>query len=195
VPFTYEVYRPLKWPRHHPSRRDIAARLYRAIVLQARCPTFYRTLKIKDTVGGRFELLVLHLFMFLHCFRTDPDFKPLVQAVMEEMVEDLDRSLRELGVGDLMVGRNVKNMVKTIYRRLEKYGACHETGKDSWGSALSDIFYLDNGTSNHVELGRLLDYTQDCRRTMSGRPLAEVLTGKLIFPSLPEDDCYGIQDS
>ena len=192
---TYGFFRSLKWPRHHPSRRDIAARLYRTIVLQARCPTFYRTLKIKDTVDGRFELLVLHLFMFLHCFRADLDFKPLVQAIMEEMVEDLDRALRELGVGDLIVGRNVKNMVKTIYRRLENYGACHETGKDSWRRALSDIFYLDNGSSNHVELRRLFDYTQDCRRTMSGRPLAEVLTGKLIFPSLPEDEWHGMHDS
>ena len=192
---TYEFFRSLKWPWHHPSRRDIAARLYRVIVLQARCPTFYPTLKIKDTVDGRFELLVLHLVMFLHCFRTDPDFKPLVQAIMEEMVEDLDRALRELGVGDLIVGRNVKNMVKTIYRRLENYGACLETGKDSWRRALSDIFYLDNGSSNHVELRRLFDYTQDCRRTMSGRPLAEVLTGKLIFPSLPEDEWHGMHDS
>lgn len=165
------------------------------IVLQARCPTFYRTLKIKDTVDGRFELLVLHLFIFLHCFRADSDFKPLAQAIMEEMVEDLDRALRELGVGDLIVGRNVKNMVKTIYCRLEKYGACHEIGKESWGRALSDIFYPDNGSSHHVELRRLFDYTQDCRRTMSGRRLAEVLTGKLIFPSLLENDCDGIQDS
>ena len=146
-------------------------------------------------MDGRFELLVLHLFMFLHSFRTDPDFKPLVQAIMEEMVEDLDRALRELGVGDLIVGRNVKNMVKTIYRRLENYGACLETGKDSWRRALSDIFYLDNGSSNHVELRRLFDYTQDCRRTMSGRSLEDVLTGKLIFPSFPEDEWLGMHDS
>ena len=114
---------------------------------------------------------------------------------MEEMVEDLDRALRELGVGDLIVGRNVKNMVKTIYRRLENYGACLEIGKDSWRRALSDIFYLDDGDTNHIELRRLFDYTQDCRRTMSGRSLAEVLTGKLIFPSLPEDEWDGMHDS
>jgi len=114
---------------------------------------------------------------------------------MEEMVEDLDRALRELGVGDLMVGRNVKNMVKTTYRRLENYGACLEDGKDSWARALSDIFYLDDGYTNHVELRRLFDYTQDCRTTMSRRPLTEVLNGKVIFPSFPEDECYGIDDS
>lgn len=114
---------------------------------------------------------------------------------MEEMVADLDRAFRELGVGDLMVGRSVKNMIKTSYRRLENYDACLEAGKDSWVRALSDIFYLDNDSSNQVELHLLFDYTQDCRQVMSERPLAEVLGGKLVFPSFPEDECHGIHDS
>src|SRR5258706_10356723 len=63
------------WPFNHfrkprnPSRGTIEA-IYGMIVTQAREPLFYRDLGVPDTVNGRFDLLVLHLWMVLR--RLDP---------------------------------------------------------------------------------------------------------------------------
>src|SRR5207253_636809 len=58
------------WPFNHfrkprnPSRGTIEA-IYGMIVTQARERLFYRELGVPDTVNGRFDMLVLHLWMVL----------------------------------------------------------------------------------------------------------------------------------
>ena len=58
------------WPFNHFRKPQVAARgtieaIYGMIVTQAREPLFYRDLGVPDTVNGRFDLLVLHLWMVL----------------------------------------------------------------------------------------------------------------------------------
>ncbi len=68
------------WPFNHfrkprnPTRGTIEA-IYGMIVTQAREPLFYRDLGVPDTVNGRFDLLVLHLWMVLR------RLKPIDQAL------------------------------------------------------------------------------------------------------------------
>jgi cytochrome b pre-mRNA-processing protein 3 len=100
-----------------------AARLlYRSVVAQARQPTFYRDFGVPDTLDGRFDMVVLHAFLLLHRLKRDGEAHgPVGQALFDLMFADMDASLRELGVGDLSVGRKVKQMATGFYGRVTAY--------------------------------------------------------------------------
>lgn len=103
--------------------RDVARDLYGAIVNQARQPGFYAEMGVPDTVDGRFEMICLHAFLVLRRLRADKSDSALSQALFDTMFEDMDRNLREMGAGDLGVGRRVKAMAKALYGRIAAYDA------------------------------------------------------------------------
>ncbi len=101
-----------------------ARALYEGVVAQARQVGFYRDCGVPDTVDGRFELIALHVFLVLHRLKADPaDTEALGQALFDVMFQDMDQSLRELGAGDLGVGRRVKSMAQGLYGRIAAYEA------------------------------------------------------------------------
>ena len=96
-----------------------AARLYRDLVRQARSEGFYRALGVPDTPEGRFEMIGLHAALILLRLRAEGAAgQALGQALFDLMVADLDQSLRELGVGDLGVGKQAKRLAGQFYARL-----------------------------------------------------------------------------
>jgi cytochrome b pre-mRNA-processing protein 3 len=111
--------RLLRRPR---PEADIAARLYGAIVAQARQPVFYERFGVADTVTGRFEMVVLHLGLVLDRLQREPQARGLSQAVFDLHCTDMDRSLRELGIGDLGVPHRMKKMTEAFYGRSRIYG-------------------------------------------------------------------------
>jgi cytochrome b pre-mRNA-processing protein 3 len=102
--------------------RDAAELAYRRVVEQARQPGFFADIGVPDTIDGRFELIAVHAFLYLHRLkREQPKAGPLGQRFFEAMLSDFDRSLREMGTGDLSVGREVKRMAQASYGRIDAY--------------------------------------------------------------------------
>ncbi|HJP21109.1 MAG TPA: ubiquinol-cytochrome C chaperone family protein [Alphaproteobacteria bacterium] len=96
--------------------------LYRAVVAQARMGAFYEHLGVPDTLDGRYDLLVLHCHLVARRLRLeDAAGVALGQALFDLMMADMDRSLREMGVGDLSVGSRVKAMARAYYGRAKAY--------------------------------------------------------------------------
>jgi cytochrome b pre-mRNA-processing protein 3 len=106
--------------RPDPARAG-AADLYAAAVAQARRPEFYERLGVPDTLDGRFELVALHVFLILRGLRAQAPSAELGQALVDRFVADMDASLRELGAGDLGVGRKVRAMGQALYGRIAAY--------------------------------------------------------------------------
>jgi len=122
--------------------RDRARRLYTQVVDQARQPAFYRDLGVPDTIDGRFEMIVLHMVMMLRALRRDGDDGiELGQLVFDVMMDDMDSSLREMGVGDLGVGRRVKAMAQGFYGRATAYEAALATDEETLDQALRRNLY------------------------------------------------------
>lgn len=96
-------------------------RLYEEVVAQARSPHFYMNNNVTDDVDGRFDMISVHIFLALDRMRKDSELAELSQKLVNLVISDMDRSLREMGVGDLGVGRRVQNMGKALYGRLEMY--------------------------------------------------------------------------
>ena len=94
-------------------------KLYEAIVAAARHPVFYARWGVADTIDGRFDMIILHAFAVLERMKGEaPEFR---QRLVDEMFSDMDRSLREMGVGDLSVGKRIRVMAEVFYGRISAY--------------------------------------------------------------------------
>src|SRR6202042_1273633 len=91
---------------------------YNICVAQARSPEFYSVLGVPDTVDGRFDLLVLHVALVMRKLGPEADIK---QQLFDLMFADMDQSLREMGVGDMSIGKRIKPMIAAFYGRAQAY--------------------------------------------------------------------------
>lgn len=103
------------------SPRNQAALLYSQLMHQARNAWFYSEARIPDSFDGRFEMLILHLFSYLETCKNNPEKAPLRQALLEFMLDDMDRTLREMSVGDMGVSRRIKHMASAMHGRFTVY--------------------------------------------------------------------------
>jgi cytochrome b pre-mRNA-processing protein 3 len=107
------------------SRHERAGfQLYGAAVAAARDPFLYTSLGVPDTLDGRFDLIGLHAFLLIQRLKRERESGPaLAQAVFDAMFSDMDINLREMGVGDLVVGKRVKAMWEAFHGRASAYAA------------------------------------------------------------------------
>ena len=109
--------------RREPRGPDTISTLYGMIVAQARLPCFYRDYAVADTVNGRFDLIVLHLALVLDRLAQDPALQSLGQGIFDRFCQDMDHNLREMGVGDLKVPKEMRRMGEAFYGRAQAYRA------------------------------------------------------------------------
>ncbi len=96
-----------------------AHRLYSKAVNHARYPLYYEQLGVPDTPEGRFEILALHVGLIIRRLVEDRAAgDEVAQALVNLMISDLDDNLRELGVGDLSVGKQVKRLASQFNARM-----------------------------------------------------------------------------
>jgi cytochrome b pre-mRNA-processing protein 3 len=105
-------------------RERVGFELYRAAVAAARDPFLYTGLGVPDTLDGRFDMVSLHTFLLIQRLKREaPPGPALAQAVFDAMFSDMDINLREMGVGDLSVGRKVRVMWEAFHGRSAAYAA------------------------------------------------------------------------
>lgn len=168
--------------RQRPRREAVAA-AYGRIVERAREPVFYTDWGVPDTLDGRFELLALHGFLVLNRLKQDraasADFS---QALFDAMFADLDRALREMGVGDLSVGRRVKEMATGFYGRIAAYDK-GLADPSLLGAALRRNLYGTTEPSGD-QLARAQSYVARQAAALAAQPVAELLAGEIRFAAV-----------
>ena len=108
-----------------PRHAIVAGReLYARVVAQARVPSLYTDLATPDTVEGRFELYSLHTYLLLERLKGQgPQAAETAQALFDTYLSGLDNALRELGVGDTVVGKRMRKLGEAFYGRVNAYEA------------------------------------------------------------------------
>ena len=162
--------------------RDAAAAAYARVVAQARQPAFFADGGVPDTLDGRFELICLHAFFYLHRLKAErPRSAALSQAFFDAMFADLDRSLRELGTGDLSVGKHVKRMARGFYGRIRAYQEGIESSDAVLGPALARNLY---GTMRESapRIEAMTAYVRRAVGELARQAAAELLRGEVRFP-------------
>ncbi len=161
-----------------------AGLIYGALVAQARDPWFYSELGVPDTVEGRFEMVALHGFLVLNRLKTArrhglPLAEQLGQAIFDMMFADMDRNLREMGIGDLGIAKRVKALVKGFYGRIKAY----EEGLAGTDGLLAEA--LDRnvfaGAAADGAAQALAVYLQDSVACLGDIPLEAMMGGRLAF--------------
>ncbi len=134
------------------KRDDRAVALYAAVVAAARSPWFYSHGAVPDTVDGRFDMVALIIAVVL--VRLEQTGEPTMdvrQRLREIFVDDMDQSVREMGVGDLSVGRHVKKMMGALDGRLMAYRPSLLMGdQPALMAALERNLYRGEPASNHA---------------------------------------------
>jgi cytochrome b pre-mRNA-processing protein 3 len=159
--------------------------LYVALVAQARQTGFFGPGRVPDTLDGRFDMICLHAFLVLNRLKQEGlASKSFAQALFDTMFRDMDRGLRELGVGDLGVGIRVKHMAKALYGRM----AAYEDGLDQAdGAALLEALRRNlygTTTVEPDELTRIARYVRAAKVELATQSFDDLVLGRVQFPSL-----------
>jgi cytochrome b pre-mRNA-processing protein 3 len=157
-----------------------AAALYGAIVTQARSPALYAGMGVPDTVAGRFEMVVLHLVLLLEALEAGgEEAQGVGQAVFDHFCTDMDRSLRELGIGDLGVPRRMRQIGEAFYGRAAAYSAAI-AGRSLPG--LADALERNILPHEPAAAEALARYTLAARDALAAAAPAALLAAALPFP-------------
>ena len=175
--------------RFHPATIHT---LYGAIVAQARRSEFYEEIGAADTVEGRFDMIVLHLVLVLRRIEREPQGAALGRALVDAFGRDMDHNLREMGVGDLAVPKQMKRMMEAFHGRARSYASAL-SGADPTAleRALARNVFGGDGAPG---VARLAAYVRRAAGQLDAAQGAQFLRGGLAFPD-PDAILAGKADS
>ena len=129
---------------------DICQQIYYKCLLASRRPEFYTKFEVADTFDGRFDMLCLIISVYMHKLNREPEkTKEFSQNLFDVMFKDIDLTLREMGAGDLGVGKRVKIMSERFMGRLIKYSQSLKNKNASLlAKALARNLYRQDGIVN-----------------------------------------------
>jgi cytochrome b pre-mRNA-processing protein 3 len=177
----------LTWLRARGRIGRIATKLYGSVVTQARDPAFYALYRVPDTPEGRFEMLLIHLYLVLERLQGEREAgAALSRSLVEAFVTDVDDSMREMGVGDLSVPRKVKKAAAALYDRVHEFRpAMAEAGCPKLVEAVARNVYARavaaEGCRDGVEA--IAGYMRQAAAALAAQESAEVLAGRIAFPA------------
>lgn len=172
----------LNWLKTRTEDRCKARELYGAVVTAARQPAFYSGCGVEDTPEGRYEMIAVHLYLVLerlHGAGSEAD--RIAQRVVETFVTDMDDSMREMGVGDLSVGKKVKRSAAGLYQRFSAYRAATAQSSESLADRLREFV---PGVAGHPRgAPAIAAYMAASSARLAAQDLTELFGGTASFPN------------
>ena len=132
-----------------------AERLYYEVLSASRDARLYADYGVEDTIDGRFDALCLfQSVMMRRLSGHDGEVKELAQGLFDAMFTDMDLTLREMGVGDMGVGKRVKLMSEAYMGRLKSYDEAISAGdKAQLAQALRrNLFRQDDAHPQEIDM-------------------------------------------
>ncbi len=178
---------PLKRLFQTSAVKQAAYRLYAVIVDQSRRPAFYVHAGVPDSFDGRFDMVAVHLFLVLYRLRNEgPKGTALAQELTDAMAADMDRNLRELGVGDLAVPRKMQTIAAALRGRVQAYDKGMDAGEDSaLIEALRRNLFGTVGGGRPEDAAIMAAYMRAQTHLLAGQPMANLLAGQAGFGEPP----------
>jgi cytochrome b pre-mRNA-processing protein 3 len=173
--------------RFFTPRTQVAAgrALFASASEKAREPAFYSEGQVPDTPEGRFELYALHVILLLRRLKgSDPRVAETRQALFDAFVRNLDDGLREMGVGDLSVGKKMRKLGAAVYGRLKSYDAALADADlaNNLKPLIIRTVYRD---ADPPGAEALTAYTAETARRLEQAPTDILLQGETVWPSFP----------
>ncbi|MFB2551201.1 ubiquinol-cytochrome C chaperone family protein [Ensifer soli] len=171
------------WFGKKTSNSAIVERQYALLTEAGRQPSLYLGHDVPDTVMGRFEMLsAVFILYFRRTRHSGRAGQEIAQEIVDAFFEDIDHSIRELGVGDVSVPKRMKKLAGMFYGRLESYAAALDTGSAAdLAASLRRNFYPEAGASA-PGMERLAAYLVRVEAALLAVPEDVVEAGRLAFP-------------
>ena len=157
--------------RKNNVNRAIVERQYGILTTAGRQKAFYLDADVPDTVMGRFEMLSVMMILYFRRSRTaGPVVTGIAQEIVDAFFQDLDHSMRELGIGDQGVPKRMKKLASMFYGRVESYGnALDASDGKALDAALLRNFHPENPTGM-LSMQRLADYMMEAEQLLTNVP-------------------------
>ncbi len=155
--------------------------LYEAVVRIGRDPAWYRDGGVPDTIDGRFDMLSAVLALVL--IRLEAEEKAArTESVLltETFVEDMDGTLRQLGIGDVVVGKRIGKMMGALGGRTGAFRRALADEEDFEAAVRRNVF-RDEPPSEEA-LALVAERLRGLHRRLVDLPMEQVLAGELPSP-------------
>lgn len=170
----------LDWLTGRRRDRLKAEKLYGEVVTLARTRGFYSHYGVQDTPEGRFEMVALALFLVLERLNGLPGSNDLVRATIETFVTDMDDCMREMGVGDLVVGKRVKRAAGAFYERAASYRAALGAGTDAPLAAALRTHVFGTAPQFECRAEALAHLVHALKKQLEDAPIESILNGEAL---------------
>lgn len=175
--------------RKNKVNHALMVRQYDALTRAARDPVFFERMNVPDTVMGRFEMLSVILILYFRRTSTAGEkVKAIAQELVEAFFEDLDHSMRELGIGDNGVPKRMKKLAGMFYGRLDSYTRALEAGDtEALEAALRRNIHPENA-DEALSMRLLADYMMAAENALKTVPESVLATGDAALPAAAKEE-------
>lgn len=158
--------------RSEPDPREARRPLWQAVIATARAPHWYAEGGVPDTLDGRFDMVSLVMALVLHRIDDDPDQALAGVQLTELFVSDMDGQMRQIGFGDMVVGKQVGRMMGALGGRLGAYRA--PDGSDELKAALVRNLWRGKAPGA-AGLAHVMAEVAALRGALAAMPVAELV--------------------
>jgi cytochrome b pre-mRNA-processing protein 3 len=133
--FLSNIFRPK-------ADREQYVGLYQYVVSEARSPSWYLEGQVPDTLDGRFDMVAALLALVMLRLEREGDKGRSASArIAETFIDDMEGSVRQLGIGDLMVGKHVGKMMSALGGRIGAFRTAIAAGESFRPAVRRNIFH------------------------------------------------------
>ncbi len=176
-----------RWFAGRAARKEAAEKIYDSIVAQSRNPGFYLHCSVPDTLSGRFDMLVIHMFIVLQILKIGGrEGQLLAQEIVEAFIREMDTMVRDLGVSDRNVPKEVRKIAQLFYGQLLAYSTTMQRNdipglaEEIWKSFQS----AEASVEQQVAADDLAQYIVQSIKNIQEMPLNMLLQGNIRFPEI-----------
>ena len=131
--------------------------LYNKLVELSRNNFFYQEIKLPDNFETRALLIFFHLAIIFKA-KKDKKFKKVLQNLFDNVFQNIEINIRELGYGDTKVNNTMKTLNQIFYDilgHIEKRGL--NNSKDDYSRIVKAPYTIENSSEN-IGYSKALNY-------------------------------------
>lgn len=157
-------------------------------VERSRDPVFYTEYGVPDSIEGRFDLLVLHLFFIIHGHQHE-EGRLFGQALFDAAFKELAQDLRQRGIGDMGIPKRMRRMMIAFNGRVHAYAQAVREGKIE--EALKRNLYGTVENPPAAMVSRMADYALENIHAAAMQDFRQLENGEFSFVLPPAKLEYG----
>ena len=148
--------------------------LYKKILVHSYNEWFFKDLEVKNDINGRFEIIILHIFIVFNSLdKNNSENKLFKQNLLETFIDELESTYRELGISDNTFSKKMKIAAKSMYGRLSIYSDTINDRKSFEEALLRNIWPIDKELTNKVH--KLSEYVYKKMHKYNNKSYREII--------------------